>query len=178
MAQVVECLLCHEFKLLPKKTNIKRYIERVSCGEYLMPMVPGHKVGRLYIRGQHRWEWRVYVCSPVWTVNSSFFKKRGSFWPTYFLTLEQKECPNVFVLFFNMRDFIVIIPYMHTVYLEHIPLLHYVPISPLLLPPSFKQCLLGFVMLSSYTYMLHTSIVFTPQHPLLPLSPLPLTPPR
>jgi hypothetical protein len=35
----------------------------------------------------------------------------------------------------NTRGFIVIIPYMHTVYFEQDYSLHYIPIPPSLLPP-------------------------------------------
>jgi hypothetical protein len=60
---------------------------------------------------------------------------------------------------------------MHTVYLEQVPLSIIWPF-PLL---SFKQHLVGFIMLSSYVYMQHISIFFTHQYPFLsPLPPIPL----
>jgi hypothetical protein len=47
----------------------------------------------------------------------------------------------------------VIIPYMCAVYIEQIYPDHYIPIPPFSALPFFKQCLVGFIMLSSYVYM-------------------------
>jgi hypothetical protein len=50
-----------------------------------------------------------------------------------------------------MRDFIVIIPYMCTVYFEHVYSSIIFPSHPL----PFKQCLVGFIMLLSYVYAMY-----------------------
>jgi hypothetical protein len=60
----------------------------------------------------------------------------------------------------------VIIPYMCTVYLEQVHPLHYIPIPPP--SPSFRQGLVGFIMLSLNVHMRYTSSLFTPQYPFHP----------
>jgi hypothetical protein len=74
----------------------------------------------------------------------------------------------------------VIIPCMHTVYLRHIhsppPIIF--PLLPLS-PPFHHQCLVDFIMLSSYVQMQCPSILFTLQCPFLsPFSLLLTLPPH
>jgi hypothetical protein len=66
-------------------------------------------------------------------------------------------------------SFIVIITYMHTVYFGQVHPLHYISIPP---PCFFKQCLVGFIMLSyththTHTHTECTLILFTFQNPFL-----------
>jgi hypothetical protein len=52
-----------------------------------------------------------------------------------------------------VRDFIVIFSCMHTMYFEQIHPLHYISILSSSAPPLSGQCLVGFIMLSSYVHM-------------------------
>jgi hypothetical protein len=66
----------------------------------------------------------------------------------------------------NTRSFIVVIVYMHTVFFEQVHPLHYISISSSLLFPFFKQCLVGFCILSMHIYVAY----FNPLNPSASLS--------
>jgi hypothetical protein len=60
----------------------------------------------------------------------------------------------------------VVIVYMHTVFFEQVHPLHYISISSSLLFPFFKQCLVGFCILSMHIYVAY----FNPLNPSASLS--------